>query len=280
MKQFVMRAGDKGQEVKRLQMALKCKFIDGDFGPGTESDLKDYQEDHGLSSDGVAGPVTLDHLGIPVLAGIDIYNGNGKVNWKEVAKDGVSFAWIKCSEGTTFKDKSRKRNMTAVRNAGLIVGGYHFGRPDNGPKQDFRDAIQEADNFLASIKGHVRCGDLIPMLDLEAGSKSDDSYNAEWALTWLEYVEAKLGCKPGIYCAKWASDLYLKHADEDLLKRLSKYPCWWASYNTGIEPKRGVRVWNQWDVWQWTGSGSTAGVKGKCDKNWMCGSGLDRLLIK
>ena len=50
--------------------------------------------------------------------------------------------------------------------------------------------------------------------------------------------------------------------------------------NTGIEPKRGVRVWNQWDVWQWTGSGSTAGVKGKCDKNWMCGSGLDRLLIK
>ena len=280
MKQFVMRAGDKGQEVKRLQMVLKCKFIDGIFGPGTESDLKDYQEDHGLSPDGVAGPITLDHMGIPVLAGIDIYNGNGKVDWKAVAKDGVKFAWIKCSEGTTFKDKSRKRNITAARKAGLIVGGYHFGRPDNGPKQDFRDAIEEADNFLAAITCNAHSGDLLPVLDLEAGVKSDDSYNAEWALTWCERVEEVLGCKPVIYCAKWASDLYLKHADEDLLKRLRKYQCWWASYNTGTETKRGVTFWNEWDVWQWTGSGSTAGVNGKCDKNWCAGGKLESLRIK
>mgnify|MGYP006210782981 FL=1 len=35
---------------------------DGDFGPGTERVLKAWQEDNGLTPDGIAGPATFAKL--------------------------------------------------------------------------------------------------------------------------------------------------------------------------------------------------------------------------
>jgi lysozyme len=279
MSAFTLRNGNQGQEVRRLQTTLQGIDIDGDFGKKTEAAVRAYQTGNCLDVDGVAGKNTLKHLGIPVYAGIDVYNGSGDIDWKLVAEDDVKFAWIKCSEGTTWKDKSRRKNFGAARKAGLIVGGYHFGRPDNGPKQNMQDAINEADNFLMANR-NIKCGDLRPVLDLEAGIKSDDSYNAEWALKWLEVVEGETGAKPIVYCAKWAADLYLRDASLEFRAALATYPCWWASYNTGVDPKRGVTVWTEWNIWQWTGSGKTAGIKGKSDKNWMAGGQLGSLRIR
>lgn len=283
MKKFVLKKGDKGQEVKRLQINLGGITVDGNYGKKTKTAVKAYQIDHGLTVDGIAGSETLTHLRIPVLAGIDVSHHNGTIDWKKVAESGVKFAWIKCSEGTTWRDKSRLRNLSAARKAGLIVGGYHFARPDNGPRAGMQDAKEEADNYLMSnpaAGASGRHGDLLPVLDLEAGVKTDDNYNAEWALKWCEVVEDETGAKPIIYCAKWATDLYLKHVHWDLRDLLAAYPCWWASYNTGVEPKRGVALWRQWDVWQWTGSGKVRGIKGKCDKNWMAAGQLNNLRVR
>jgi len=278
MNSFSLRNGSAGQEVRRLQTKLSLK-IDGDFGPKTEAAVRDFQCRIGLYPDGVAGQKTLHELNIPVYAGIDVSGNNGIIDWKQVATDDVTFAWIKCSEGTTFKDKSRKANFSGARKNNIVVGGYHFARPDNGPKQGMQDALDEADNFLTSV-AIINPGDLLPVLDLEAGVKTDDSYNAEWALTWLRQVETQSGARPAVYCAKWAADLFLRDARPELLQALATYPCWWAGYNTGVEPKRGVTVWSEWDVWQWSGSGSTLGIKGKCDKNWSAGGRLSDLRVK
>jgi lysozyme len=115
------------------------------------------------------------------------------------------------------------------------------------------------------------------MLDLENGMKTDDTYNAHWALTWLETVESELGHKPICYTARWAEDMYLVNADKALLEELKEYPVWVASYNSGIEPERPSRIWSGWNVWQYTGSGAVPGVEGNCDKNWMSGGMLDYL---
>jgi lysozyme len=278
MNSFILHNGHSGQEIARLQTSLGGLTVDGEFGAKTEAAVRAYQKAHNLPVDGEAGYSTLAHLGIPVYAGVDVYNGSGDIDWKAVAGDNVKFAWVKCSEGTTFKDKSCQKNISGARKAGLIVGGYHFGRPDNGPKQGMQDAADEASNFLMASKG-IQCGDLRPVLDLEAGIKSDDSYNAEWALKWLQVVEGEIGVKPVVYCAKWATDLFLRDARVELRAALATYPCWWASYNTGVNPKRGVAIWAEWDVWQWTGSGKTAGIKGKSDKNWMSGGNLENLRI-
>ena len=57
----VLRKGCKGEGVKMMQEALGIG-ADGDFGPGTERALKQWQTTNGLVADGIAGPKTLEKL--------------------------------------------------------------------------------------------------------------------------------------------------------------------------------------------------------------------------
>jgi tetratricopeptide (TPR) repeat protein len=57
-----LRLGQSGEAVKRLQLALGLK-PDGNFGPGTERALKNFQQKHGLRPDGVVNESTWMKLG-------------------------------------------------------------------------------------------------------------------------------------------------------------------------------------------------------------------------
>lgn len=59
----MLKAGSTGPNVARLQELLGGLVIDGDFGPLTRLGVLVYQTQHGLSADGVAGPLTLASLG-------------------------------------------------------------------------------------------------------------------------------------------------------------------------------------------------------------------------
>lgn len=58
----VLRKGDRGEEVRVLQQALKDKgydvAVDGIFGSGTEKALRSFQMAHSLFPDAIAGPKT------------------------------------------------------------------------------------------------------------------------------------------------------------------------------------------------------------------------------
>ena len=64
----VLRIGDKGQAVRRLQQVLRdlgfAIAVDGDFGKLTLSAVRAFQEHNGLLVDGVAGKRTLAALGL------------------------------------------------------------------------------------------------------------------------------------------------------------------------------------------------------------------------
>ncbi|GAB3623066.1 hypothetical protein GCM10027418_11480 [Mariniluteicoccus endophyticus] len=59
----VLRPGDRGDDVKGLQMLLNSNgarlAVDGSYGPATTDAVKDYQRRHRLEVDGHAGPKTL-----------------------------------------------------------------------------------------------------------------------------------------------------------------------------------------------------------------------------
>jgi putative chitinase len=57
----VIKKGSKGPTVVALQEALNIG-ADGSFGSGTEKALKAWQEENGLTADGIAGPKTLAKL--------------------------------------------------------------------------------------------------------------------------------------------------------------------------------------------------------------------------
>jgi peptidoglycan hydrolase-like protein with peptidoglycan-binding domain len=59
----ILRKGLAGEPVRRLQAKLGVT-ADGQFGPGTETALKDWQKKNGLSADGIAGPDTFMSMGL------------------------------------------------------------------------------------------------------------------------------------------------------------------------------------------------------------------------
>jgi GH25 family lysozyme M1 (1,4-beta-N-acetylmuramidase) len=80
--------------------------------------------------------------------GIDVSSYQGDVNWNTVVDNGVSFAYIKATEGTSkcsniavvwdantacisgYKNPDFSSQYTGATKAGLIRGGYHFARLD------------------------------------------------------------------------------------------------------------------------------------------------------
>ncbi len=65
------KVGSRGNEVKAIQQELKDRGlysgdVDGIFGSATESAVKRFQKQQGLTVDGIAGPQTLAKLGITV----------------------------------------------------------------------------------------------------------------------------------------------------------------------------------------------------------------------
>lgn len=57
-----LKRGDAGSEVTRIQKMLYDlgfkMVVDGDFGPGTERAVKEFQSQHGLHASGVVDPIT------------------------------------------------------------------------------------------------------------------------------------------------------------------------------------------------------------------------------
>jgi peptidoglycan hydrolase-like protein with peptidoglycan-binding domain len=59
-----LKKGNAGEIVVTLQNLLVEKgyidrdYVDGDFGPGTEAAVKQFQTDNSLTADGIVGPAT------------------------------------------------------------------------------------------------------------------------------------------------------------------------------------------------------------------------------
>ena len=64
------KRGSRGQEVQNIQTRLiKWGYMtgtaDGIYGAKTEAGVKKFQQKHGLTPDGIAGPATLAKIGLP-----------------------------------------------------------------------------------------------------------------------------------------------------------------------------------------------------------------------
>ena len=76
------KMGSRGDEVRRIQQKLKSMgyytgSVDGIYGTQTQSAVRKFQRDNGLTVDGIAGPKTLSYLGITSgSSGSGQYNSN------------------------------------------------------------------------------------------------------------------------------------------------------------------------------------------------------------
>ena len=59
--------------------------------------------------------------------GIDVSHYQGDIDWNIVVKNAnISYAYLKATEGATLVDDTYEKNLREAKNAGLLVGSYHF----------------------------------------------------------------------------------------------------------------------------------------------------------
>jgi peptidoglycan hydrolase-like protein with peptidoglycan-binding domain len=69
----VVKSGASGHPIKTLQHLLQARghsiVVDGVFGPNTGAAVKAFQASHGLTADGIVGPITWTPLVVQVKKG-------------------------------------------------------------------------------------------------------------------------------------------------------------------------------------------------------------------
>lgn len=193
------------------------------------------------------------------ILGIDVSHHQGSINWTMVANDAKVFAYCKATEGMTYQDPNFATYMVQGIAAGVVMGAYHFARPDNNT------AIQDADNFISHAQNYIGDGFLPPVLDLEDPNSSthlDNIYTSNqltnWVQAWFDRVESQTGVRPIIY----SNSNYANYLNSSL----NTYGLWIAKPGTSATtPPTNMGVWNDWMFKQYSWYGSVNGISGNVD---------------
>ena len=196
--------------------------------------------------------------------GLDVSYYEGQVDWPAVRQAGKRFAFIRVSDGTGFPDTEFARNWAGAKAAGVLRGPYQFFRPAEDPNA-------QADLFLQKIDaaGSFEPGDLPPVMDIETTGGQTTSVIAAHMTTWLGRVQQATGRIPIIYTA---SGLWADMGNPD---GFASFPLWVANY--GVTCPSMPASFTAWKFWQYTSTGSVAGLSGAIDLDRWNGT-LDELL--
>jgi GH25 family lysozyme M1 (1,4-beta-N-acetylmuramidase) len=195
------------------------------------------------------------------IEGIDVSHWQGTINWTKVKAAGKKFAFIKASEHTTFVDNMYATNRAQAKANGILVGAYHFARPD----ATAGDAVNEADHFI-NTAGPVS-GELLPVLDLEVAGGLSATQLSGWAKSFLDRVYERTGVKGMIYMSPSFWTTYAGNSSN--LVNAGYKVLWIAHWTTASSPTVPAGNWggNGWTFWQYTSSGSVDGIGGRVDLN-------------
>ena len=192
--------------------------------------------------------------------GTDVAKYQTDIDWASARDSGISFAFIKATEGGDRYDENFERHWAGTRAAGIPRGAYHF-------FYFCRPASEQAQWFIDHVpKEH---GALPPVLDMEWNPHSPTcrlrppaaTVRAEMK-TFLTMVERHFGKKPIIYTS-------VDFFDDNDLSTFGGYPYWLRSVAGHPREKYGSHPFT---FWQYTGTGIVPGMTGKSDINVFNGS--------
>jgi len=171
--------------------------------------------------------------------GIDVSHHNGRIDWVNLGKSGVSFAFMKATQGTGMVDQTFLANTKAAQTAGIPSGAYHFFTT--------ADPKAQAEQFLNTVGANT---DLRPVLAVETpfgGPGWGDSLEGSMRI-WLDLVEKKTGCAPIILTS-------MSFAKNIKSPEFGRYPLWIVRYSQTdpVAPP----PWTKWTLWQYTDHGNT-----------------------
>ncbi len=214
----------------------------------------------GLSSP-LSGVVTTpDDHGIK---GIDVSKYQGPIDWATVRASGVSFAYVKATEGGDRVDDRFAENWAAAKAAGVPRGAYHF-------YYFCRTGAEQAAWFIRNVPADPDA--LPPVLDMEWNPDSPSckrrppvaEIHREMA-SFLRIVEKHYGKRPMIYTS-------VDFHRDALVAAFPQHHFWLRSVAGHPSLKYGSR---SFAMWQHTATGRVPGISGNVDQNVFVGGSND-----
>lgn len=195
--------------------------------------------------------------------GIDVSHYQGRIDWKKIEEQDISFAFIKATEGSSTVDEYFQSNWEAASQTQLFLGAYHFFSFDSG-------AEEQAELFINTV-GDLS-GKLIPVVDVEYyGDKEKNPPEQETVVNelkkFLAILETQYQVKPMIYSTYKVYHRYIKGTFDE-------YPLWLR--NVYYLPNLDGNA--DWLFWQYTDTARLDGYEGEekyIDENVFYGSKQD-----
>ena len=192
--------------------------------------------------------------------GIDLSRFQTSVDWSAAQANGVSFVFIKATEGGDQVDPMFATHWRDAGRASVPRGAYHF-------FYHCRPAIEQARWFIAHVPRSP--GALPPVLDMEwtptsptCRTRRDAATIRSEAQIFLNALQRHYGQRPIVYTA-------IDFFEDNALWKLEDTQFWLRS--TAAHPGD-LYGGQSWSFWQYSSTGHVPGIAGKVDLNVFAGS--------
>jgi lysozyme len=193
------------------------------------------------------------------VKGVDVSHHQGDIDWQALRAAGVSFAYIKATEGASFRDPRFAGNWRRSRDAGVLRGAYHY-------FSLCKPGAEQAANFAAATpldpQSLPHALDVEQMEPCPEGQRVPDPIAEIQA--FLDMAEKRFGRRPLIYTT------HEFHAAYRLGEHLGAERFWLRSLHR--TPGFGGKTWI---LWQYHNRGRRPGVDGPVDLDAFNGSAAD-----
>ncbi|MBE6866481.1 MAG: hypothetical protein E7492_05950 [Ruminococcaceae bacterium] len=192
--------------------------------------------------------------------GIDISKYQPSINWQTVKDSGIEFVIIRAGyrgygTGALVEDPYFKQHIQGATSVGLKVGVYVFSQAITT-----QEAVEEASLALSLVKGYNIKYPIFFDTEYSTSAKTgradhlSQTQRTTIAKAFCETIE-NAGYNAGIYASKTWFYYQLDYS------QISQYDIWVAHYASATDFKY------RYDIWQYTGTGTCAGVGGLVDLN-------------
>lgn len=196
--------------------------------------------------------------------GIDVSKWQGKIDWSQVKKDRIDFAFIRIGyrgeNGVIYKDDNADYNIQQASKAGVLVGVYFYSTAVNQ-----QEAIEEAKWTLQCIKSYSISYPVV--YDCEGYKHSSSrTYN----LSTNERTKNAIAFLDTIAKEKYETMFYTSLSDLESHWNINdiknKHKIWIAQYSDVIYPKKQTPDYDgTCHAWQYTNKGQVKGISGNVD---------------
>ncbi|MDB5659932.1 MAG: glycoside hydrolase [Cypionkella sp.] len=195
--------------------------------------------------------------------GIDVSKFQPSIDWPTARANGVSFAFIKATEGGDQSDPLFDQHWSGAARAGIPRGAYHF-------YYHCRPAIEQARWFIAHVPRSTAA--LPPVLDMEwtptsptcRVRNSPEHIRAE-AQIFISALRSHYGKRPILYTA-------IDFFEDNQMWQVQGADFWLRSVKAHPQD---LYAGHSWTFWQYSGTGQVPGIPGKTDLNAFAGSTRD-----